>query len=152
MEITTRGILGTGRTATLYTVHSLVITSQGEAALTVEWEIQDRLGRHQLVADVVLTGPGSNEARVLAVKVDGHPVADAEDATRRGLADRYDEQTYAPQNAAREAFIAAIESVIPDVWIGEPSPDSAATDDPDYAPAKEFDWVRSTTEVIGKLI
>jgi hypothetical protein len=147
----TREVLATVLTGT---IHSLVIASQAEVALAVEWEIQDRLRRHQLLADVLLMGPGSNDARVPAIRADGQSVVDAEDATRRDLADRYDEQVYAPQNAAREAFVAAIESIMPDVWIGDPSfnGEAPATDDPDYARVKEFDWVGATTKLVGKLI
>lgn len=154
MQIKTSGTLGTGRAATRYDIRSLIVTSQREVAITVEWEIEDRLGRHAMLADVVLTGPGHDEARVQAVKVDGQRVASAANATARGLADRYDEQTYAPENTAREAFMAAVESVMPDVWIGGPTAADEADPnyDPDYAPAKEFDWARAVTSLVGKVI
>lgn len=154
MQIKTRGTLGTGLAATRYIIRSLIVTSQPEVAITVEWEIEDRLGRHTLVADVVLTGPGHDEARVQAVEVDGQPVASAANATARGLAERYDEQTYVPENTAREAFVAAVESVMSDIWVGGPTAEEEADPnyDPDYAPAKEFDWARAVTSLAGKVI
>lgn len=154
MQIKTSGTLGTGLAATRYIIRSLIATSHREVAITVEWEIQDRLGRHTLVADVTLTGAGHDQARVQAVKVDGRSVANAADATARGLAHHYDEQTYVPENTAREAFVAAVESVMPDIWVGGPTAADEADPsyDPDYAPAKEFDWARAVTSLVGKVI
>ncbi len=154
MQVKTRGTLGTGLAATRYTIRSLIVTSQREVAITVEWEIEDRLGRHTLVADVILTGPSHDEARTQAVNVDGQPVANAADATARGLAHHYDEQTYVPENTAREAFVAAVESVMPDIWVGRPTASDEADPsyDPDYAHAKEFDWSRAVTSLVGRVI
>lgn len=154
MQIKDRGELGTGLASTRYIIRSLIATSHREVAITVEWEIQDRLGRHTLVADVILTGPGHDQARVQAVKVDGRSVANAADATARGLAHRYDEQTYVPENTAREAFMGAVESVMPDIWIGGPTAADEADPnyDPDYAPPKEFDWARAVSAFVGKMI
>lgn len=150
MGIRTTGTLGTGLGATAYTIRSIIVTSAGDVAVQVEWEIDDRLGRHKMHADVILTGPGHDHAQVQAVKVDGHAVVDAADATARRLAHEYDQQTYSPETVAWEALVSAVESVMPDVWIGGPI--TADETDPDFAPELRFDWGRAVTELVGKLI